>query len=533
MRKIVQLAVLSTTVATSLTSFAGIDVIYGDDNRKEVYESSAVEQKLALSTATMVNKDLIVSNTLVPGTVSLKQTSLKSWMEAALKSEAAETANQSSAPNPTVIEEDLDGGVSEGPKTPHKLLSAILKGTSAPDLEITFCAEERFVNQPNPGSCSGFLIAPDLIVTAGHCLAIEKSCETYKWVFDFKLDKDTQTAGTKIPQENVYSCKQFVSGGLNNAFGFDFGVIQLDRDVVGREPLKIRTEGKIADEANLLLIGSPSGLPLKVASGAKIRANAHPNFFTANTDSYQGNSGSAVFDAETGVVEGILVRGEEDFVPNFKEMCIESNKCKDDECRGEDISRLTSIPEVALNKAFRQVAVDGNLALVKQITALKTWVDFYLADKVTVLMEAVAAGQSEVVEALLAAGANAKLKDVSGNSTLHYAIKAEGEKALELINKLIAAQVDINTLNLRGESVLFDAVRSGDVELVKSLVELGADITLVSKEGKGILQVSKDKAMTKLIKKADKARKKAIKKEMRESIKEIRQQAKEEMRKMQ
>lgn len=530
MKKIVHLAVLTTTFATSLSSFAGPLVIYGEDNRKEVYEASEFEQKLARSAATMVDNANIVAHPKKEGKFILKQDSLKTWFEAALKEAAEQAAAEEAAQAALDAAAGAAGAgaqsteTTEPPATPvkplpptKKFLSDILK--SDPEPTISFCAEERFVDQPNPGACSGFLIAPDLIVTAGHCLTMPRACEDYKWVFDFKVNKRNQKAGDKIPQENIYSCKRFVSGALNTNYGYDFGVIQLDRDVVGREPLKIRTEGKVADDANLVLIGSPSGLPLKVAAGAKVRKNTHPNYFTANTDSYQGNSGSAVFNAETGVVEGILVRGENDFVPNLAKFCFESNKCDEGGCRGEDISRLTSIPEIALNKVFRQVAVTGNLEIVNQVTNLGIWLDFYTANRVTILMEAAAAGQAEVVEALLKAGADASIKDVNGNSTLHYAVKAGGQKALGLVKSLVAVKVDINSRNTLGETALFEAVRAGDVELANSLIALGADVTVKNKKGKKIVSLAKDlenKEFVQTLKVIEKDQKEVLKQKAKE-----------------
>ena len=43
----------------------------------------------------------------------------------------------------------------------------------------------------------------------------------------------------------------------------------------------------------------------------------------------------------TGEVEGILVRGETDFV--YKNSCRVSNVCADDGCRGEDVTRITDV----------------------------------------------------------------------------------------------------------------------------------------------------------------------------------------------
>ncbi len=58
-----------------------------------------------------------------------------------------------------------------------------------------------------------------------------------------------------------------------------------------------------------------------------MRSNRRREFFVANLDTYGGNSGSPVVDARTYVVEGILVRGEDDFVQN--DGCYVSLVCPD------------------------------------------------------------------------------------------------------------------------------------------------------------------------------------------------------------
>ena len=62
-------------------------------------------------------------------------------------------------------------------------------------------------------------------------------------------------------------------------------------------------------------------------------------FFVANLDTYGGNSGSPVFNAASYKVEGILVRGENDFVTNGT--CYVSLVCPTTGCRGEDVTRAT------------------------------------------------------------------------------------------------------------------------------------------------------------------------------------------------
>jgi hypothetical protein len=84
--------------------------------------------------------------------------------------------------------------------------------------------------------------------------------------------------------------------------------------VAGRRPLAVRSAGRVAKGQPLFVIGHPNGLPTKFADGAQVRGNAHKDFFVANLDTYGGNSGSPVFNAVSLEVEGILVRGENDFV---------------------------------------------------------------------------------------------------------------------------------------------------------------------------------------------------------------------------
>ena len=106
------------------------------------------------------------------------------------------------------------------------------------------------------------------------------------------------------------------------------------------------------------VIGHPVGLPAKVAGGAIVRDNTPNPFFVANLDTYGGNSGSPVFNSRTHRVEGILVRGERDFVARGN--CTVSFVCPTTGCRGEDVTRITKLrepdsarrPDAALPGAF-------------------------------------------------------------------------------------------------------------------------------------------------------------------------------------
>lgn len=207
---------------------------------------------------------------------------------------------------------------------------------------MSLCSDQRFAHQIAPARCSGFLVAPDILVTAGHCMRSSSDCSDSKWVFDF-------TEGTRtLDADDVYGCKEIIKQELNSGRlpNIDYAVIKLDRPVTGRKPLKFRTSGKISDGTPLVVIGHPSGLPTKISDGAVVRNNNPVAYFSSNLDTFGGNSGSAVFNVNTGEVEGILVRGETDYVISSNPdggTCRKVKECANTACRGEDVTRITQV----------------------------------------------------------------------------------------------------------------------------------------------------------------------------------------------
>ena len=204
------------------------------------------------------------------------------------------------------------------------------------------CAGEKFADQLTAANCSGFLVGPDLLVTAGHCIRSQSDCQTYKWVFDFAVDSEGK-ASFEVPSSNVYGCKEIIEQSLSRSTMDDYALIRLERNVTDREPLRVRTEGKVENGTPLVVIGHPTGLPTKVAAGAWVRSNGNGVYFQSNLDTFGGNSGSAVFDSETGLVEGILVRGETDYTFDSRRGCRVPKYCSNSGCRGEDVTRITNI----------------------------------------------------------------------------------------------------------------------------------------------------------------------------------------------
>ncbi len=100
----------------------------------------------------------------------------------------------------------------------------------------------------------------------------------------------------------------------------------------------------------LLVIGHPMGIPRKYAGGATVRGNVASGYFLANLDVYGGSSGSAVLNADTLMVEGILYAGPPDFITLVGESCDRSSMYPDSGSQGyprlEFISRVTEFAPV-------------------------------------------------------------------------------------------------------------------------------------------------------------------------------------------
>jgi V8-like Glu-specific endopeptidase len=282
-----------------------LDVIYGEDNRLDVYQNrNPLHAQLAQSTAGMVHKNFFA-------------------------------------------------------KTSHpRMLN--LHGLKSLEQSHNVCPSEAFAQQTIAPNCSGFLVGPDLLVTAGHCYqgrdTPENTCNKFVWVFGYDMKSEQHDPSQNISVDDVYLCKAVIASQFDKTM--DFAIIRLDRRVTGRRPLKFRGRGKVSDRTPLVVIGHPSGLPTKISNGGRITQNDEPTRFATTLDTFQGNSGSAVFDATTGEVQGILIMGKTDYqpsIPGNPNSCLVVNRCDNNaqNCtageddgpveRGEVVLRIESI----------------------------------------------------------------------------------------------------------------------------------------------------------------------------------------------
>ncbi len=202
------------------------------------------------------------------------------------------------------------------------------------------CPTERFFSQGTAPYCTGFLIASDTVVSAGHCITSQIDCDDTSFVFGFSYFTPDRPPDS-VPSSDVFRCKSVVHTQSVSS-GADFSVVKLDRPVLWHFPLRVRSQGQVEIGDPMTVIGYPSGLPLKIADGAHVRRTDKAEYFVANLDTYGGNSGSPVFNSNTLEVEGVLVRGERDFTPTDNN-CLISNICPTNGCRGEDVTRIREV----------------------------------------------------------------------------------------------------------------------------------------------------------------------------------------------
>lgn len=211
--------------------------------------------------------------------------------------------------------------------------------------EFELCPNETFATQPLGCFCSGVLVAPDVVATAGHCVT-KAQLSKIRVVFGFQMI-GPKKARTEFAPDQVYKPVEIIGRKLTDT-GPDWALIRLDRPVVGRKPVAIRRTGKIGNSDALFVIGHPSGLPQKIAGGAQVLNNTRKAYFAANLDTYGGNSGSPVFSAKTRKLEGLLSRGETDFVLSGN--CYVSQVFPTTGAGGEDVTRTSEWQKLVKNK---------------------------------------------------------------------------------------------------------------------------------------------------------------------------------------
>lgn len=236
-----------------------------------------------------------------------------------------------------------------------------------------FADNVKFLDQPAIGSCTGFLIAPNILVTAGHCI---KDINQYVWVFDYTYESefiDNKKLNFKV--DNIYEVQQVLASKLDDYTKDDYAFLRLFKSS-DRAPYRFRTSGKVLNNSEVNTLGCPTGLPLKFSRNAKVIDNSPDNWFKSDIDAFPGNSGGPVFD-KNGFIEGILVRGAVaengfddiytgDYKYNASCDCIETENWESVKyTAGCQSQKITSFPSDVLTTAIYEniaYAIKNNLS---------------------------------------------------------------------------------------------------------------------------------------------------------------------------
>ncbi|XXU97630.1 M60 family peptidase N-terminal accessory domain-containing protein [Sorangium sp. So ce1153] len=163
------------------------------------------------------------------------------------------------------------------------LMSPDVIDTSDPD-NVTFksetlgkaedlCSTERFRNDPTAAGCSGTLIDDDLVLTAGHCVESAEVCAGTRFVFNYY--RPSEGVLQTVTTDDIFSCQSIVTRQEGTVGGqeLDYAIIRLDRSAAPRfTPAPVRKGNTpLAKGSKVAVIGSGSGIPLKIDSGGSVR----------------------------------------------------------------------------------------------------------------------------------------------------------------------------------------------------------------------------------------------------------------------
>lgn len=415
----------------------------------------------------------------------------------------------------------------------------------------------KFLDQPTCANCTGFLISPDIVATAGHCLALENACEDYVWVLDYtnQLTHVDNQDYVIVDPDNIYTCDEILAWDLNNNNLADYGFLRLNKKT-NREPYRFRTGGAVQDYQDVYMIGSPSGLPLKLADNAYVVDNASGQYFSTSLDAFPGNSGGPVFD-NAGWIEGILVRGDivtsqgnrtsGDYVYDANCNCIKTlNFTSTFGRNGAQVQRIEwsnyDILKLAIYENLSYAINTNNLTRLNKWLVYSWILDNEISGRLGRLeFDAAKLNNLDALKMLMGKVKDVNNVDGEGKNLLHYAISNNNAEMLQYLldmgvnpnraslnninplyqavsqnntqlTKLLIERTDNSKINelVNGNTLLHLAASYGNIEMAKLILDAGGDINTKNSKGYSAIKVAKkakQKSMKKFLKKEKKRRK--------------------------
>ncbi|NNE31755.1 MAG: trypsin-like serine protease, partial [Winogradskyella sp.] len=417
-----------------------------------------------------------------------------------------------------------------------------------------FARDVKFLDQPTLGTCTGFLIAPDILVTAGHCINSMEEANNYYWVLDYTSESEfVQDKYVKIEPENIFEVERVIASKLDDDTVEDYAVLQLTKKT-DRTPYRFRTSGKAIVKHPIYTIGSPTGLPLKFATNAVVKDTIPDNFFVTDIDTFPGNSGGPVFN-QNGFIEGIHVRGTtvrdamgyrtSSYIYDPKCNCVKNVKYtkKQTQYGGGEAQTINQIPYWILYKAIYEnleYAIANNLEDRFYSWYAYNWIfnHWYADDKGRLEIVAIENNNRTALETILEL-TKEELTDEQSRLILNAALNSDTNETLKFLldsgllpdagedytytllqtlvmnNKFDMAQLfisygaDINAVTNGGDSLLHLAAQTGNKDMVVSLLKMGLSVNSKNyrkKRPEWTAKKNKHKSLSRYLKKVRKGK---------------------------
>lgn len=367
----------------------------------------------------------------------------------------------------------------------------VTKLSQHPDLGgIPLCEENHFGNLPYIANCTGFLIAPNILVTAGQCYLSDNSCSDFNWVFDY------DPKGL-ISSKNIYSCKkvlhQSVSIEISDSSD-QFAIIELDREVEDRSFIPLGKIQTPMDGDEVLAVGNFFSVTPQTSKISKSLIELGKGHFSSDLDKWNFSPGALVIDSKEGNLLGLLVRSEGGFKFNKEIMCMDFKTCDYEwDCPGSVITSLSGIEPSALLKVKKNLAV--NFIQKNDINSLSTLIkDGFNIDTKdeygrTLFLLSLSVSNESMIDFMLGQRIDLMAIDYNGQGALHYAVRGKSQQAIDL---LLNFGFDPNAKDKLGQTPYSISLKLGLNEISKTLALNGGKQIENNENQLGFLQYCND-----------------------------------------
>ncbi len=183
------------------------------------------------------------------------------------------------------------------------------------------CGNEPFAKQHiMRNDCSGILIGPKKLLIPGNCIT-EHYCSNGLFYFMFNYhNEDSGVLDNMRHKDNFYKCEKVVKRIYDPNTAISYAVLELNKEVKGIKPVKLASQNLIDPKDELIAIGHPSGLPLKIADDA-FTTDQNETHFLVSSDIGGSSKGTGIFNARTHELVGMLIYGTKNYEYSAEDNC--------------------------------------------------------------------------------------------------------------------------------------------------------------------------------------------------------------------